>query len=83
MRIFIGFTNFYKTLIEGYRKIIIPFTNLTKKDQKFKWENEQKEAIERIKTIIASELIMIIPDPNKPFEVEVDISKHIVGAVLG
>ena len=32
MRVFIGFTNFYRTLIEGYGKIIVPFTNLTKKD---------------------------------------------------
>ena len=26
---------------------------------------------------------MIILDPNRPFEVEVDILKHIIGAVLG
>ena len=25
---------------------------------------------------------MIIPDPNRPFEVEIDISKHTTGAVL-
>ena len=40
MRVFIGFTNFYKTLIKGYGKIIAPLTNLTKKDQEFKWEKE-------------------------------------------
>ena len=32
IRVFIGFTNFYKTLIEGYGKIITPLINLTKKD---------------------------------------------------
>ena len=49
MRVFIGFINFYKSLIKGYGKIITLFTNLTKKDQEFKWENEQKKAFERIK----------------------------------
>ena len=83
MRIFIGFINFYKTLIKGYRKIITPLTNLTGKDQKFKWENKQKEVFERIKTIVASKPVVIIPDRNRLFEVQVNISKHIVDAVLG
>ena len=83
MRVFIGFINFYKTLIEGYRKIIIPLTNLTKKDQEFKWKNEQKEVFERIKAIVVSELIVIILDPNRLFKVEIDILKYIIGAVLG
>ena len=83
MRVFIGFTKFYKPLIERYRKIIIPLTNLTKKDQEFKWENEQKEVFKRIKVIVASEPIVIILDLNRLFKVEIDILKHIIGAILG
>ena len=36
IRGFLGFTNFYKSLIKGYKKIIKPLTDLTRKEEGFK-----------------------------------------------
>ena len=36
IRRFLGFTNFYRSLIKRYRKIIKPLTNLTRKEEGFK-----------------------------------------------
>jgi hypothetical protein len=38
---FMRFANFYRRFIKGYSGIVIPLTNLTKKDKAFSWtENE-------------------------------------------
>ena len=35
IRVFLGYINFYRSIIEGYRRITKPLINLTKKDKKF------------------------------------------------
>ena len=38
VRGFLGFTNFYRSLIKGYGSIIKPLTDLTRKEEGFKWD---------------------------------------------
>ena len=38
VRGFLGFTNFYQLLIKGYREIARLLTNLTQKEEGFKWD---------------------------------------------
>ena len=38
IRTFLGYTNFYRSMIEGYGRITKPLIDLTKKDEKFWWE---------------------------------------------
>ena len=46
---FLGFANFYRRFIQGYSQICTPLTKMTKKEQLFHWECEQKEAFEKLK----------------------------------
>ena len=79
---FLGFTNYYRSFIYQYGTMAKPLTNLTKKKIPFEWKDEQKEAFERLKEIVTSELVLREPNPERPFEVETDVSNVGRGAIL-
>ena len=49
---FLGFTGFYQYFIPNYSKIMKPLLLLTRKDTPWHWDAEQKEAFERLKTLM-------------------------------
>ena len=79
---FLGFTNYYRKFIYQYGTMARPLTDLTKKGVLFKWEEQEKQAFARLKDAITKEPVLRIPDPEKPFELEVDASNVGRGAVL-
>ena len=46
---FLGFANFYQRFIQEYSQICTPLTKMTKKEQPFHCECEQREAFEKLK----------------------------------
>jgi hypothetical protein len=82
IRKFLGFCNFYRHFIRGFSHITKPLNSLLKKDIKWNFGNTKKAAFEKLKKLICEEPILIQPDQNKPFEVEVDTSNYAVRAVL-
>ena len=46
--------------------------NLTKKKVPFRWEDEEKEAFQKLKDIVISEPVLRELDLERPFEVETD-----------
>ena len=83
MRAFLGFANFYRKFIRNYRGIAIPLTNLTRKDQEFKWNTEAEKAFRELKKRLLSGPVLINADPKKPYEVETDASDYALGGQLG
>ena len=83
VRGFLGFANFYRRFLKNYSKVVRPLTDLTKQEQEWKWTKECTEAFEEVKRQIASEPVLTIADPNKPFEIETDASDFALGAQLG
>ena len=79
---FVGFANFYRKFIRNFSKIITPITQLTKKTVPFSWTPEAQEAFIKLKSLFTSAPILIHPNPELPFTVEVDASDTAVGAVL-
>jgi len=79
---FVGLANYYRVFVKDFSKIAIPLTNLTKKGNAFEWTEEAQKAFEQLKEIITSRPVLIIPDPNKPYEVETDASDDAMGGTL-
>lgn len=79
---FLGFANFYRRFIKNYSQIASPLTRLTSVHQSFVWNSEANSAFNNLKNRFISAPVLIHPDPEKQFVVEVDASDSGVGAVL-
>ncbi|CAI7912080.1 unnamed protein product [Closterium sp. NIES-54] len=79
---FLGFANYYNRFVPQYAKIATLLTNLLKKNTPFKWEDVHQQAMEQLKTALTSAPVLILPDPEKDYVIEVDASDQAVGAVL-
>lgn len=84
---FIGGLGFYRKFIKNFARIAAPLhqvTNLTRENRhKFRWEDEQRDAVEELKRAITGpELMLDFPDPNRRFYLATDASKTGLGAVL-
>ncbi|KAI2662297.1 Transposon Tf2-6 polyprotein [Labeo rohita] len=73
---FIGFANFYRRFIKNFSSVVAPLTALTKGGGiKIHWGPEAAEAFQYLKRRFTSGPILSIPDPERPFVVEVDASE--------
>ncbi|XDV35945.1 hypothetical protein PO909_005807 [Leuciscus waleckii] len=80
---FLGFSHFYRRFIHNYNSITSPLINLLqKKPKSLSWTPAANHAFQSLKYLFTSAPLLIHPDPNKPFIVEVDVSTTAVGAML-
>jgi len=79
---FMGFANFYRRFIKGFSEIARPLNNLAKKDNPWRWEEEQQKAFDTLKKAFTTAPVLKMPDPNKKYRLECDASNYTTGAVL-
>ncbi|XP_016326110.1 uncharacterized mitochondrial protein AtMg00860-like [Sinocyclocheilus anshuiensis] len=80
---FLGFANFYRRFILDYSKITSPLTSLLRgKPKSLSCTPAALEAFSSLKRAFTSAPLLVHPDPDLPFVVEVDASTTGVGAVL-
>ncbi|XP_029692639.1 uncharacterized protein [Takifugu rubripes] len=79
---FLGFANFYRRFIWGYSTVAAPLTTLTSSKVPFPWSQAAEKAFQNLKAWFTSAPILLVPDPERQFIVEVDASDVGVGAVL-
>ncbi len=83
VRAFLGTINFIKNHIKDRAQICESITRLPKKDVTFIWDEEQKQAFQRVKAAIAESIMLEYPNPNKPFDLYPDASStHAMRAIL-
>ncbi|XP_057443701.1 uncharacterized mitochondrial protein AtMg00860-like [Lotus japonicus] len=82
VRSFLRLAGYYRRFIEGFSKIAMPLTKLTKKDQPYKWTTECEDSFKELKKRLTTSPILVLPDPAKEFEVYCDASKMGLGCVL-
>ncbi|KAG7345279.1 reverse transcriptase RNA-dependent DNA polymerase [Nitzschia inconspicua] len=89
LRAFVGVVNFYKLFYHRRAHIMGPLTNLNGLDKyegqrnfsKY-WTQDHDKAFEDTKRMVAKEVLLSYPDPNKPFTIETDASDTQIGAVI-
>src|SRR5262245_24395962 len=79
---FLGFANFYHRFIMGFSHHARPLFDLTKKDTPFAWTCKVQEAFAKLKDLVTSALVLILPQTDRPFHIEADSSGVATGAVL-
>jgi RNase H-like domain found in reverse transcriptase len=79
---FLGFGNFYQKFISHYSELAQPLNNLTKKDKRFERTTECQKAFDTMNKQFTEELVLLMPDQSKPFQIESDTSKVATGIVL-
>ena len=55
---------------------------LTRKDNSFKWTDDEKMAFFKLKNAFLEELVLLSIDQTKPFQIESNASKYATGAIL-
>jgi hypothetical protein len=79
---FLGFTNFYRRFIQDFSEHAQPLFDLTKNYAKWHWGMAEQSAFDRLKRNVTSAVVLISPDPTKPFHIEANSSDFATGAVL-
>jgi len=79
---FLGLANYYRRFIKNFARIAAPLHVLVRKEQKWKWKQEQKEAFGKLKIVFTTEPVLAIPDIDREMRVEADASDYATGGVL-
>ena len=79
---FLGFANFYRRFIQGYSQICTPLTKMTKKEQPFHWEYEQREAFEKLEKKFTLAPILASFDAERKIILKTDASDQTLGSGL-
>ncbi|GKD97224.1 hypothetical protein Tco_1381121, partial [Tanacetum coccineum] len=74
IRQFLGLAGYYRRFIEGFSKIAKPMIELTQKNQKFDWGEEQDEAFQLLKHKLCVAPILALPEGSDDFVVYCDAS---------
>ncbi len=81
-RRFLGMAGFYSKYIEKSSALAAPLTDLTRKNQPFKWDETCQSAFEEIKRRLVSSPVLVKANLSQQFLLETDASQHHVAAVL-
>ncbi len=82
VRSFLGLTGYYRNYVQGYARLVVPLFELTRKEVAFVWNLGCQSAFEALKGALVAAPVLIRPDFEKQFCLDVDWSPKGVGAIL-
>lgn len=82
VRSFLGMANYYRQCIPNFAEVAAPLVQLTKKNNRFKWEEEEAEAFQKLKRLLTSSHVMAAPQPGRPYRLYTDACNYAVGGIL-
>ncbi|GJX74792.1 putative reverse transcriptase domain-containing protein [Tanacetum coccineum] len=82
IRQFLGLAGYYRRFIKDFSKIAKSLTELTQKNKKYIWGENQESAFQLLKQKLCEAPILALPEGNDDFVVYCDASHQGLGAVL-
>ena len=82
VRSFMGLAGYYQRFVEGFSRIENLITELQKKNKKFVWTEKCAESFQRLKELLTTMQILMVPDMDADFLVCTNASKEGLGGVL-
>ncbi|GJT62867.1 putative reverse transcriptase domain-containing protein [Tanacetum coccineum] len=82
VRQFLGLAGYYRRFIKDFSKIAKSLTELTQKNKKYIWGEDQESAFQLLKQKLCEAPILALPKGNDDFVVYCDASHQGMGAVL-
>lgn len=79
---FIGSLQYYRRFLPIFSTVVEPLNRLRRKDQDFIWDDEQAEAFDKCKELMAEDITLKHPDFTKTFYLFTDASSVGIGGVL-
>src|SRR3979490_3007538 len=79
---FLGFANFYRRFIKDFSLHARPLFDLTKKEVQWKWGEDEKGVLQKLKDQITSAPVLTFPDDTRMYRVEANASGFATGATL-
>ena len=77
-----GLAGYYREFIPQFADIAYPLNALTRKGVEFIWTEVCQESFDLLKQRLLEKLILVYPDPNKPYVLFMDASKYAWSCVL-
>ncbi|XP_061366047.1 uncharacterized mitochondrial protein AtMg00860-like, partial [Gastrolobium bilobum] len=82
IRSFLGLAGYYRRFINGFSRIALPLTRLTRRGVPFAWTLGCDVSFQELKDKLTTAPVLILPDLEKRFEIYCDASKYGLGCVL-
>jgi hypothetical protein len=79
---FVSFVNFYRRFIPGFSHHARALFDLTMKDVRFIWGLPQEDSFMKLKELITSAPVLVLPHDDLPFRLEANSSGIATGVVL-
>ena len=74
VRSFLGVAGYYRRFVEGFSKLAMQMTRMTKKGEKFLWTSKCELVFHTLKEKLTTTPILIIPNIREGYEVYTDAS---------
>src|SRR4030042_643278 len=82
VRSFLGLAGYYQRFIEGFSKLALPLTQLTRKGQVFVWDAKCEASCQELKRRLTLAPVLVLPNASESFVVYCDASLMGLGGVL-
>ncbi|CAA0840348.1 Uncharacterized mitochondrial protein AtMg00860, partial [Striga hermonthica] len=82
VRSFLHLAVYYRRFIEGFSKIALPLSQLTRKSVKIEWTDRCESSFQELKKRLTSAPVLTITDPSRSFKIFSDASRQGLGCVL-